>query len=119
MASLTCFASPRSHDRPTGHETPEQIVRDAIQRARGAVIFYEGLKGFAQNFESRMMIDKMIREENRHIRLLSRSLEAMRSEQRPPGPPVPVIPQRHRLLLTTKISIFPMLAGGGHGTMPT
>ena len=36
----------------------EQIVRDAIRRSEGAVIFYEGLKGFAQNLESRRMIDK-------------------------------------------------------------
>ncbi len=77
MASLTCFASPKSDGRPTGHETAAQILRDAIRRAGGAVIFYEGLKGFAQNFESRMMIDRMIREETRHIRLLSRPLEKM------------------------------------------
>lgn len=81
MAGLTCFAtSPDSHDRPTGHETAEQIIRDAIRRAEGAAIFYEGLKGFAQNLESRRMIDSMIREENRHIDLLSRTLEGMRSE---------------------------------------
>jgi rubrerythrin len=78
MASLTCFASrPGAHDGPTGHETPEQIVRDAVSRARGAVIFYHGLKGFAQDPESRRMIDSMIGQEEHHIRQLCGSLEPM------------------------------------------
>jgi len=76
MASLTCFAaSPGPHGKPSGTETAEQIIRDAIQRARGVAIFYNGLKGFVRDPESRMMIDNMVGEEGRHIRLLSRSLE--------------------------------------------
>jgi rubrerythrin len=89
MASLTRFATQaESHGRPMGHETPEQIIHDAIERARGAVVFYHGLKGFAQDPESRRMIDNMIGEEDRHIRRLSRSLERMRSERSaPPSAP--------------------------------
>ena len=75
MASLTCFASrPGSGVWPSGHETYEQIVRDAVNRAGGVVIFYKGLKGFAQDFESRRMIDSMIDREEHHIRQLSNSL---------------------------------------------
>lgn len=72
MASLTCFASrPGSLGWPRGRETYEQIVGDAINRAKGVVIFYKGLKGFAQDFESRRMIDSMIGREEHHIRQLS------------------------------------------------
>ncbi len=79
MASLTCFATPPGSSAwPTGRETAEQIVRDAIRRAREAIIFYHGLKGFALDPESRRMIDKMIGQEEHHIWQLCGSLEPMR-----------------------------------------
>jgi rubrerythrin len=80
MAGLTWFgANPKSHCQPTGHETREQILRDAIQRSRGVIVFYDGLKEFARDPNSRMMIDNMISEEDRHCRLLARSLDGMRA----------------------------------------
>lgn len=80
MASLTCFATrPGSSGWPTGRETAEQIVRDAVRRATEAIIFYQGLKGFALDPESRRMIDKMITQEEHHVWQLSGSLEQMRS----------------------------------------
>jgi rubrerythrin len=82
MASLTCFAThPRSRSVPTGRETAEQIVRDATRRAREAAIFYQGLKGFVRDAESQTMIDAMVGDEERHIRLLSRSLERAQPER--------------------------------------
>jgi len=82
MAGLTSFATQaQSRGKPTGHETPEQIVHDAMERAQGAVVFYNGLKEFAQDPESRRMIDSMIDQEEHHIRQLSRSLEQMRSDR--------------------------------------
>lgn len=86
MASLTCFAAEAdSPGRPTGRETAEQIVRDAIRRAGGAIVFYRGLKGFARGSETLMRIDDMIAEEERHIRQLSRSLEQMPSQRSTEG----------------------------------
>jgi rubrerythrin len=80
MASLACFATrPGSPGWPTGRETAEQIVRDAIRRAGEVIIFYKGLKGFALDVESRRLIDKMIGQEERHMWQLSGSLEQMRS----------------------------------------
>ncbi|MEN6575727.1 MAG: hypothetical protein ABFD90_05235 [Phycisphaerales bacterium] len=82
MASLTCFAThPKSRGEPTGRETAEQIVRDAIQRAHGVAVFYRGLKGFVHDSESRRMIDTMVGEEERHIRLLSGVLDRMQLGQ--------------------------------------
>ena len=82
MAGLTCFGTaPGSQGRLTGHGSEYQIVRDAIRRSEGVLIFYRGLKEFASDPSSRMMIDNMISEEDRHIRQLTRSLEC----QSPPA----------------------------------
>jgi len=76
MAGLTWFGTDaNSYRRPTGQESREQILLDAIRRSEGVVIFYHGLKEFAVDPDSRIMIDRMIGEEDRHMRLLSRSLE--------------------------------------------
>jgi len=76
MAGLSCFgAEANSHGQPTGRETRWQIVRDAIRRSEDVAIFYHGLKEFARDPGSRGMIDNMIDEENRHVRLLHRLLD--------------------------------------------
>lgn len=76
MAGLSCFGTEaNSHGQPSGHETRPQIVHDAIRRSEGVVIFYRGLKEFACDPGSRAMIDNMIEEENRHVRLLHRLLD--------------------------------------------
>ncbi len=78
MAGLAGFSTdPDSSCRPTGYETPRQLIEDAINRAKGVIIFYHGLKEFAHDPASRTMIDRMISEEDRHIRLLNRSLDRM------------------------------------------
>jgi len=87
MASLTCFVTrPTSRDTLTGKETVEQIVRDASRRAQGVAIFYMGLKGFVRDPDSRMMIDNMVSEEERHVRLLLCSVD------RGPGRPTAATP---------------------------
>jgi len=57
-------------DRLTGKEDKRRILRMAIRRGNEALIFYEGLKGFARDPASKDTIDKIIREENRQIQLL-------------------------------------------------
>jgi rubrerythrin len=76
MAGLTGYGTdPNGHERLTGGETPEQILRDAIHRSQGIIIFYHGLKEFARSPDGRMMIDNVICEEQKHARLLTRTLE--------------------------------------------
>lgn len=76
MAGLTVFAhKPNSSGRLTGAENKEQIIKDAIRRAKEAIIFYTGLKDFARDPASKDTIDKIIKEENRHIRLLTEQSE--------------------------------------------
>ena len=80
MAGLTCFGTEANpHGQPTGHETRTQVVGDAIRRSEGVVIFYRGLKEFAGDPASQRMIDNMIDEECRHVRLLSKLRERMRA----------------------------------------
>lgn len=66
---------PNSTGRLTGGESREQIIKDAIRRAKEAIIFYAGLKDFARDPASKDTIDKIIKEENRHIRLLTEQSE--------------------------------------------
>lgn len=76
MADLTVFVhKPDSSARLTGAETKEQIFKDATRRAKEAIIFYAGLKDFARDPASEDTIDKIIKEENRHIRLLTEQSE--------------------------------------------
>ena len=76
MAGLTVFAhKPNSSGRLTGAESREQIIKDAIRRAKEAIFFYDGLKDFARDPASKSTVDKIIKEENRHIRLLSEQLD--------------------------------------------
>jgi rubrerythrin len=80
MAGLTGYGTdPRGYDQPSGRETGEQILLDAIRRSQGIVIFYHGLKDFARGRDSRLMIDNMIDAEEGHIRLLIRTLEQMQA----------------------------------------
>jgi len=76
MASLTWFATgPGPVGRLTGRESKEQIVKDAIRRENEVVVFYRGLKDFARDPASKDTIDKIVREENRQIHLLTELLE--------------------------------------------
>lgn len=79
MAGLTSFGTGAgSQGHLSGHETRAEVVRDAIRRSEGVVIFYAGLKEFACDPASEGMIDKMIAEETRYIQLLNRLLDRMR-----------------------------------------
>ena len=75
MAGLAVFShKPDSSRRFTGNESKEQIVRDAIRRSNDAIFFYNGLKDFARDPASKDTIDKIIKEETRHIRLLNEQM---------------------------------------------
>jgi rubrerythrin len=91
MAGLTGYGTdPNGRDRPTGHETREQILHDAIRRSQAIIIFYQGLKEFARNPDSHMMIDNMVNEEHHHVRLLARVLERMQASTDEGHSPAPI-----------------------------
>ena len=72
MAGLAVFATkPGSLKGPLDRENRKEIFKDAIRRSKEAIFFYHGLKDFARDPASKDTIDKIIKEENRHIRLLT------------------------------------------------
>ena len=78
MADLAVFATtPGSLKGPLDRENRKEIFKDAIRRSKEAIFFYRGLKDFARDPASRDTIDKIIKEENRYIRLLTEQLEQM------------------------------------------
>lgn len=72
MAGLAVFATKPGPIKDGGKKA---IFHDAIRRAKEAVVFYRGLKEFARDPSSEEMIDKIIKEEKRHIRLLTEQLD--------------------------------------------
>jgi len=75
MAGLAVFATKAgSLKGAVGRENRQEIFKDAIRRAREAIFFYRGLKDFARDPASKETIDQIIKEENRHIRLLTEQL---------------------------------------------
>jgi len=76
MAGLAVFATkPGSLKGPVDRENRQEIFRDAVRRAREAIVFYHGLKDFTRDPASEETIETIIKEENRHIRLLTEQLE--------------------------------------------
>jgi rubrerythrin len=90
MAGLAVFATkPGSLKESLGRENIQEIFKDAIRRSKEAIFFYRGsirrskeaiffyrgLKDFARDPASIDTIDKIIKEENRHIRLLNEELQ--------------------------------------------
>jgi rubrerythrin len=77
MAGLSCFASDSMCCHSLArHVSHDDILQDAIQRAMHVIIFYRGLKDFTRTPDCRIVIDNMIGEEQRHIRLLAQSLHS-------------------------------------------
>ena len=78
MAGLSVFGTkPGAASELTGHETKEEILKDAMGKAKQAISFYSGLKEFAKDVASKNTIDEIIKEENRHIESLSELLKQL------------------------------------------
>ena len=76
MAGLAVFTSkPGPLKKQPIRENPTELFKDAIRRAKEAIFFYNGLKDFARDPATKETIDKIIKEENRHIRLLTEELK--------------------------------------------
>lgn len=64
----------------TGKETVEEILLLALDREKDSVVFYVGLKEAVPKTWGRDRVDDIIREEMRHIAVLSTHLAALRKE---------------------------------------
>ena len=71
MADLEAFAQNFSRANPlTGRESADDVMRVAIARAEDALAFYRGLKGFVSDPAAIEELDRIITEEESHIRAL-------------------------------------------------
>jgi len=71
MAGLTVFAiKPYPPSRLTGHETKQDILKEAIEKEMDVILFFHGLKDFALNQAATDEIDDIINEQMRLIDIL-------------------------------------------------
>lgn len=71
MADLAIFSHDRYHSMPlTGRESWDEILKDAIGRCEAVIVFFQGLKEFAQDAFTESFLDKLIEDENRYLYLL-------------------------------------------------
>ncbi len=69
--------SPSVADSLTGNETLEEILRIAVGLEKDSILFYLGLKDLIPPQSGQNRIDKIIREERKHVVQLSSLLEKL------------------------------------------
>jgi rubrerythrin len=65
------------HAEFSGHETPMQIIKTAIEAEKASINYYLGLKEFVSP-QAREKVDKIIKEEMGHIVTLQKHLEQLK-----------------------------------------
>lgn len=67
MADLAVFSHDQYHSKAlTGRESWEEILKDAIVRCEDVIVFFQGLKGFAQDSFTKKTLDKIVEEEKNY-----------------------------------------------------
>jgi len=76
MAGLAVFGiKPDPVDELSGRESVADVLKKAIKKEKDSIVYYTGLKEFVLPQAGKDKIDDIIKEELRHIRILSQSLE--------------------------------------------
>ena len=65
-------------DRFTGKESAKDILQMAVGQEKDSIVFYLGLKEMVSAIMGKDKIDKIIREEMRHIGFLNKEIAALR-----------------------------------------
>ena len=75
MAGLAVFGiKPDPTEELTGKESIVDVLMKAIEKEKDSIVYYTGLKEFIPTQAGKDKIDDIIKEELRHIRILSQSL---------------------------------------------
>jgi rubrerythrin len=80
MAGLAIFgirAEPT--EELNGQEDRTDILRIAVEKEKDSIVFYNGLKDFLSDATDRDQIDRIIKEEMDHIRMLYESIDRITS----------------------------------------
>jgi rubrerythrin len=72
--------SPSVADSLTGDETLEEILQTAVGLEKDSILFYLGIKDLIPSQSGKDRIDKIIREERRHVAQLSNVLEKLKTK---------------------------------------
>jgi rubrerythrin len=76
MAGLAAFGmKPDPSEALTGNESKQEILRLALANERDSIVYYTGLKDFVAAEAGRDKIEDIIKEEMRHVSILTQSLE--------------------------------------------
>ncbi len=75
MAALAFFVAESAATEVPTIVTWEWMLKDAINRSRQAVVFYDGLKGFARDQVAREVMDVIVQQESEHLHQMLRRLE--------------------------------------------
>ncbi len=86
MAALAFFVAESSAPGLPAVLTYEWMLTDAINRSRQAVVFYEGLRGFARDWVAREVMDEIAHQENEHLHQMLIQLEPGRRARAPTRP---------------------------------
>jgi rubrerythrin len=73
MAGLAVFGiRPNPSDELSGKEGISDVLKRAIEKEKDSIVFYSGLRDFSPAASAKEKIDEIIREELRHIEILSK-----------------------------------------------
>jgi len=78
LASMAVFGiQPDPAEQLNGRETRADVLRIAIENEKDSIVYYTGLKGFVPHQRDRKIIEDVIQEEMKHVRILVQSLEQL------------------------------------------
>jgi rubrerythrin len=66
-------------DEFSGRQNISEIIGIAIEKEKDSIVYYTGLMDFVPDQKNKSVIDDIIKEEMRHIRILKQSLEQRES----------------------------------------
>ena len=78
LAGLAVFGlQPNPAEELTGRETRADVLRLAIEKEKDSIVYYTGLKDLVPVGKERQVIEDIIQEEMKHVRILAQSLELL------------------------------------------
>ena len=78
LASMAVFGiQPDPAEQLNGHETRADVLRMAIEKEKDSIVYYTGLKDCVPRPQDRTIIEDVIQEEMKHVRILMQSLEQL------------------------------------------
>ncbi|MBN1361220.1 MAG: ferritin family protein [Sedimentisphaerales bacterium] len=76
MAGLAVFGMhPDPREELDARRTKADMLRMAVGKETDSIVYYLGLKDFVSNAADKQVIDEVIAEEKKHVRILMQSLE--------------------------------------------